>query len=55
MQLSQKVKLIVITGGRQLPENLLLLAKDKGVNVIVTPHDTYITSKLIKSTKIFIF
>ena len=45
--IESKVKLIVITGGRQLPENLLLLAKEKDVNVIVTAHDTYITSKLI--------
>ncbi|MCT4660238.1 MAG: putative manganese-dependent inorganic diphosphatase [Tissierellales bacterium] len=45
--ISKRVKLIIITGEDQIPERYFEEAKDKGVNVIATPKDTYTTSKLI--------
>ena len=34
------VKLLVVTGNHSLDADLLLLAKEKGVSVLLTPHDT---------------
>ena len=34
------VKILVVTGGHQLEEDLLELAKKQGVSVLLTPHDT---------------
>lgn len=41
------VKLIVITGGKCIPSELLTKAVEQQVNIVSTPYDTYITSKLI--------
>ncbi|TCO74605.1 putative manganese-dependent inorganic diphosphatase [Marinisporobacter balticus] len=42
-----KVKLIIVTGGKEIPANCLSLAKEKGIPIISVPTDTYTTSKLI--------
>jgi manganese-dependent inorganic pyrophosphatase len=41
----REVKLIIITGGAELPENLLNLLKTSNISVIVTPFDSYTTAK----------
>lgn len=41
------VKLIIITGGKELPEKYLLKAKKQNVNIISVKGDTYTVSKLI--------
>lgn len=45
--IESRVELIIITGGKTIPEELLLKAKEYEVSVVTTKHDTYITSKLI--------
>ncbi len=42
-----RVKLLVVTGGIEVPENYLIDAKKNGVSVILVDHDTFLTSKLI--------
>ena len=42
-----KVSLIIITGSHKLSDDLYELAKNNGVNVITTPHDSFTTSRLI--------
>ena len=41
------VELIVVTGGKSLPDPLRLKAEANGVNIIITEHDTFQTTKLI--------
>lgn len=41
------VKLIIITGGKEVPSNYLELAHAHDVSIISVPQDTYTTSKLI--------
>ncbi len=41
------VKLIIITGGKTLPDQYIQMAKVKGVSVIKVSMDTFTTSKLI--------
>lgn len=41
------VSLMIITGSHKLSKDLLSLAKDKGINIISTPHDSFTTSRLI--------
>lgn len=45
------VRCLVITGGYQLSNGLLSLARDKGVNVLTSPLDTATTTLLIRSAK----
>lgn len=45
-----KVQLIVITGGQRIPQVLIDRAQVSRVNIIVTPFDTYDTSKIINQT-----
>ncbi|NRT73651.1 putative manganese-dependent inorganic diphosphatase [Clostridium beijerinckii] len=39
--------LIIITGAHKLAENLLSKAKEKGVTIISTPHDSFTASRLL--------
>lgn len=48
--LMQKVGLIIITGGRTLPEKYITLAINRGVNIMSTIHHTFETTKLITLT-----
>lgn len=41
------VKLLIVTGGHQIKEEHLKLAKEKNVNIIVTPYPTLISSRRI--------
>ncbi len=45
-----KVQLIIVTGDLEIPELLIEKAKVSGVNILMTPYDTYSTSKLINQT-----
>lgn len=45
------VRCLVVTGGYQLSSGLLSLARDKDVNVLVSPLDTATTTLLIRSAK----
>lgn len=42
-----KVKLIIITGDKQIPKEYLSAAEAHGVAMISLPYDTYLTSRLI--------
>lgn len=42
-----KTSLMIITGSHKLEENLLSRAKENGVTVISTPHDSFTVSRLI--------
>lgn len=42
-----KVSLIIITGSHTMHEDLITLAKNNGVTVITTPHDSFTSSRLI--------
>jgi manganese-dependent inorganic pyrophosphatase len=46
------VRALVITGGYQLPGDLLELARRRKVSVLLSPHDTATTTLLIRSAKI---
>lgn len=48
--IQKKVQLIIITGGKDIPEMLIEKAAVSGINMIKTPFDTYYTSKLINQT-----
>ncbi|KDR94997.1 manganese-dependent inorganic pyrophosphatase [Peptoclostridium litorale DSM 5388] len=41
------VRLIVVTGGNEIPSEYLRAANEKGISMIATPYDTYTTSRLI--------
>ncbi len=41
------VRLIVITGGNEIPGEYLDTANEKSISIISTPYDTYTTSRLI--------
>ncbi|WP_297637850.1 putative manganese-dependent inorganic diphosphatase [uncultured Clostridium sp.] len=41
------VSLMIITGSNTISEELINLAKDKGVTIISTPHDSFTASRLI--------
>ena len=41
------VRLIVVTGGNEIPGEYLHAANEKGISMIATPYDTYTTSRLI--------
>ena len=43
------VKLLVITGGLKVDEDIKKRVKDKGINLIISPHDTATTSWIIKT------
>lgn len=45
--IESQVKLIVNVGGRHVPSELVDLAKENNVNLILSPYDTFRTSKLI--------
>ena len=45
--LNSKIKLMILTGGFELDENKLALAKKNNINVISTKFDTYKTSNMI--------
>lgn len=45
--ISEKVSLMIITGSNTLSENLVVKAKESGVTVISTPHDSFTASRLI--------
>ncbi len=45
-----RVKLIIITGDKQIPKEYLLAAEAQGVPMISLPYDTYFTSKLINQS-----
>lgn len=48
--IKKQVKLIIITGGRDLPEHLNKLANELKVSIISVETDTYTTAKLINQT-----
>ena len=48
--IESQVQLIIVTGGLEIPENLVEKAAVSRVNMIRTPFDTYYTSKLINQT-----
>ncbi|WP_194190897.1 putative manganese-dependent inorganic diphosphatase [Clostridium chrysemydis] len=45
--IDQKVSLIIITGSNTLNEKLIVKAREAGVTVISTPHDSFTASRLI--------
>lgn len=45
--IDKKVSLMIVTGSHTPCENIITLAKENGVTVIVTPHDSFTTSRLI--------
>ena len=45
--IDQKVSLIIITGSNTLNEKLITKAREAGVTVISTPHDSFTASRLI--------
>jgi manganese-dependent inorganic pyrophosphatase len=46
------VRCLIVTGGYALPEDLLRSAAEKGVCVLLSPHDTATTTLLIRSSKL---
>ena len=49
-----KVKLIINVGGRYIPDELIKLAYENKVNIILSPYDTFRTSKLIGLSNYYI-
>ena len=45
--IDKKVSLMIVTGAHTPCENIITLARENGVTVIVTPHDSFTTSRLI--------
>ena len=45
------VRAIVVTGGYELSEGLMMVARDRGVAVLQSPHETATTTMLIKSAR----
>lgn len=45
--IDQKVSLIIVTGSNTLTEKLITKAREAGVTVISTPHDSFTASRLI--------
>ena len=45
--LGARVQLIIITGGKPIPEKYIQLAETKGVTMLSVPWDTYYTAKII--------
>ena len=45
------VAAVILTGGVDLPQDLLTIAREKGVLVITTPYDTFTTAKLIELSR----
>ena len=45
--IKSRVKLLIVTGGAQVPDEYLKSAKENGVSIILVDHDTFKTSKLI--------
>ena len=45
--IDKKVSLMIVTGSHTPSENIITLARENGVTVIVTPHDSFTTSRLI--------
>lgn len=45
--IDSKVQLIIVTGGKELPEKYINMAKSNNVSIISVPMDTYTTSRLI--------
>lgn len=45
--IDKKVPLMIVTGSHTPCENIITLARENGVTVIVTPHDSFTTSRLI--------
>ena len=45
--IDKKVALMIVTGSHTPCENIITLARENGVTVIVTPHDSFTTSRLI--------
>ncbi|MCG8584376.1 MAG: putative manganese-dependent inorganic diphosphatase [Pirellulales bacterium] len=46
------VRCVVVTGGYELSEGLLQMAKDRGVSVLQSPHDTATTTLLIRGAQL---
>ena len=49
--IEQGVYALIITGGNKLPRDRLRRAKERGVNVLISPHDTATTTLLMKCSK----
>lgn len=45
--IDKKVSLMIVTGSHTPCENIITLARENSVTVIVTPHDSFTTSRLI--------
>lgn len=45
--IERKVSLLIVSGGHKPSEEILSLAKENSCSVIVTPYDTFTTSKLL--------
>ncbi|MBM7615349.1 putative manganese-dependent inorganic diphosphatase [Alkaliphilus hydrothermalis] len=45
--IKSKVQLVIITGGKQIPEKYIQQASKNHVTLMSVPHDTYYTSKVI--------
>jgi manganese-dependent inorganic pyrophosphatase len=45
--IDSKVQLIIVTGGKPIPEHYIAAAEKKQVNILSVPNDTYYTSKII--------
>ncbi len=45
------VAAVILTGGVDLPGDLLSLAREKGVLIMTTPYDTFTTAKLIELSR----
>lgn len=50
--INNKVKLIVITGGKEIPAKYINLAKKNNVSIISVDKDTYTTAKLINQSNL---
>lgn len=45
--IESEVQLIMITGGKPVPERFVQMAEEAGVNMLSVPKDTYYTSKMV--------
>lgn len=45
--INQGISLMIVSGNVSIDENIINLAKEKGIAIISTPHDTFTTSRLI--------
>ncbi|MFA5576498.1 MAG: putative manganese-dependent inorganic diphosphatase [Tissierellaceae bacterium] len=45
--INSKISLMVVTGNASLDEDIIELARERNITLILTPHDTFTTSRLI--------